>query len=294
MSGRRWWIGLLIAAGLMDGCQRPREKTDQVIATAGATAPEPPPPPSRTPLRRWHIDREFERINRCTVRVRLLSAPEIGEMLDDARRILDGATATRLVPTAYADRIAMLEVGAVPPPRPPASAAEAAALMHEAMVRYRLLFGLVGQALTELSFTAAQAPNGVWTAEDHIEDNGGRGRVVITLSPSGALRSIRVSDTPPWPPPGAICAAPALALDDPRVRAAVIGRSATFSDYVGRPRTVTFKAADIGAIGTAVIQPTPDQFRRVITVEVGRLAGWTVFLDADTAAFIAYQQNFRT
>ena len=245
-------------------------------------------------MRRWYIDRHVERIDRCTVRVRLLGAREIGEMLDDARRLLGDATATRLIPTAYADRIAELEVGAMPPPQPPATAAEAAVLMHEAMVRYRLLFGLVGQALTERSFAAERATNGVWIGKDEIKDNGGRGRVVITLSPSGALRSIRVSDTPPWPPPGAICAAPALALDDPRIRAAVIGRSATFSDYVGRPRTVTFKAADIGAIGTAVIQPTPDQFRRVITVEVGRLAGWTVFLDADTAAFIAYQQNFRT
>ena len=116
--------------------------------------------------------------------------------------------------------------------------------------------------------------------------------VHVHLAESGALRSISFNPALPGPPPGSLCDQPGVALDDPRIRRAVIGQTVdVYQPTRSEPDHVTFVDADIGAIESKIEPVEHDVYRRVITVALQDRM-WTAYLDADTAALIRISANF--
>ncbi|HVV84356.1 MAG TPA: hypothetical protein VHE35_14915 [Kofleriaceae bacterium] len=160
------------------------------------------------------------------------------------------------------------------------------------MGRYRRLFGALGDPLQKVEFQAGPMREGGWNADGQVTDNDDWAPVHVTLTDTGAIASIVVKETVPHPPPGSVCDKPGLALDDPRVRAAVVGQTTQYGGD-GGPQRVTFTDADIASIRTAVVRLHAYELRRVIIVELQR-GLWTAYLDADTGALISFLQNFAT
>ncbi|HVV82403.1 MAG TPA: hypothetical protein VHE35_04960 [Kofleriaceae bacterium] len=264
------------------------------LAAAGAAGCHPrsrpvdddPPPPA------VHV--QLERVDRCSVRV--LPAPQAQRdaFLAYAHDALHDLTVMSLTPTRYGDRLARLVVADAPsPPNAPSLPEQAVALGRAALVRYRRLFGPLADAVGTADLHAARDGVGAWSVDGSVADGDRHAAIRVELKPSGALHSLVVRDTEPRLPAGVPCAAPAIALDDPRIRAAVVGQRVTSTDLAGRTAPVTFAAGDVGAIATEVRETEPGLFRRVITVDLQR-GRWTALLDADTAALVTIVQRFQT
>jgi hypothetical protein len=179
--------------------------------------------------------------------------------------------------------------GAHAPSVPPATEEQAEAAARSALTRYWRVFGDEAADFPRAELRARRDSLGLvaWSVEGTRRGNTGRAaRFHVGLEPSGAVRYVKRKNLSREPPPGSLCEAGLIALDDGRIRTAIIGASATYYTIASKPITQTFREQDIGTISSFIWEEEFEVYSRVIKVELAN-GLFIALLDPDNGALIS-------